>query len=77
MKSLSESGKIFLKTLSDGDYPQCVSILTSFRPAVDLFFDKVLVMDKDKDLKNNRIALLSEIDGLFMKIIDFEKIVVE
>ncbi len=74
---LVQSRKTFLETLSKGDYPQCISILTSFRPAVDRFFDKVLVMDKDKDLQNNRIALLSQIDELFMKIIDFEKIVVE
>jgi glycyl-tRNA synthetase beta chain len=75
--ALVKNGKAFLKTLKEGDYPQCVSILTSFRPYVDSFFEKVLVMDKDRDLKNNRIALLSEIDGLFMKIIDFEKIVIE
>ncbi len=75
--ALVKEGKIFLETLSNGDYKQCVSILTSFRPVVDKFFDKVLVMDKDMTLKNNRIALLTQIDDLFMKMIDFEKIVVE
>jgi glycyl-tRNA synthetase beta chain len=73
----NKNEKAFLQALEKMDYALCVSILTSFRPFVDQFFDDVMVMDKDEAVKNNRIALLSLIDGLFMKFIDFEKIIVE
>ena len=71
------SEKPFTQSLGKKDYAKSVSILTGFRAAVDKFFDDVLVMDKDAALKNNRIALLALIDGLFMQFIDFEKLVVE
>ena len=38
------------------------------------FFDKVLVMDKDEDIKNNRIALLCLLKKKFDTVCDFEKI---
>lgn len=39
------------------------------------FFDKVLVMDKDEKIKNNRLNLLSELASKFNSICDFSKIV--
>jgi glycyl-tRNA synthetase beta chain len=71
------SEKPFTHSLGKKDYAKSVMILTGFRAAVDKFFDDVLVMDKDAALKNNRIALLAQIDGLFMQFIDFEKLVEE
>jgi len=65
------------KALEKKDYALAVSILTSFRPFVDRFFDEVLVMDPDEEKKNNRIALLQHVDGMFMRLIDMEKIVIE
>lgn len=38
------------------------------------FFDKVLVMDKDEKIKNNRIALLSLLKEKFDIVCDFEKL---
>ncbi|OHD54778.1 MAG: glycine--tRNA ligase subunit beta [Spirochaetes bacterium GWF1_51_8] len=76
-EAYSKSEKVFTDTLNKKDYKNSVMILTSFREPVDRFFDDVLVMDKDEALKDNRIALLGGIDGLFMQFIDFEKLVVE
>ena len=76
-KIFMENQKSFEDALEKMDYKLCISILTSFKPSVDKFFDDVLVMEKDENLKNNRTALLSLLDNLFMKFIDFEKIVVE
>ncbi len=69
--------KTFNDKLAARAYQDCVAILTSFRKAVDHFFDKVMVMDEDPAVRDNRIALLSHIDSLFNRFIDFEKIVVE
>ena len=38
------------------------------------FFDKVLVMDKDEKIKNNRLNLLSSLALKFKNICDFSKI---
>jgi glycyl-tRNA synthetase beta chain len=44
-------------------------------PYITEFFDKVLVMDNDEKIKNNRIAMLNAIRNKFSKIADFSKIV--
>lgn len=43
--------------------------------AISEFFDKVLVMDKDEKIKQNRLSLLYSIKQKFAKIADFSKIV--
>ena len=42
---------------------------------INNFFDNVMVMDKDEQIKNNRLALLKNIDTLIKSIADFGKIV--
>ena len=43
---------------------------------IDNFFDKVLVMDKDEKVKENRLALLYFIKQRFDRIADFSKFVI-
>ena len=49
--------------------------LTELIPYISDFFEKVLVMDKDEKIKQNRINLLNTIKQKFAKIADFSKIV--
>ncbi len=49
------------------------SLKTLINPIVQ-FFDKVLVMDKDEKIKNNRLALLSKLNEKFNIVCDFEKL---
>ena len=42
--------------------------------AVDGFFDDVMVMTDDQNLRRNRLALLGKISELFGTIADFSKI---
>ncbi len=42
--------------------------------SVEKFFDKVLVMDKDEKIKENRIALLNFVNNKFKILCDFSKI---
>jgi len=44
---------------------------------INNFFDNVLVMDKDPDIKNNRLALLQKAKSLFNSLGDFSKILEE
>ena len=41
------------------DYKSYLDKLENLNPTVTKFFEDVLVMDKDENIKNNRIALLT------------------
>ena len=62
------------KLYADHDYTQALNKLANLREPVDQFFDDVMVMDKNEKLKNNRIALLSKVDSLFMQVADFSRL---
>jgi len=55
-------------------YRPALERLATLRPAVDCFFDDVLVMDPDPDLRANRLALLASLRALFMGIADVSRI---
>jgi glycyl-tRNA synthetase beta chain len=57
------------------NYREVYSILSSFKPSVDKFFDHVLVMDENPAVRKNRIGLLRTIIEVFSEIIDISKIV--
>jgi len=57
-----------------GDYLAALTGIATLKGAVDLFFDKVMVMAEDERLKTNRLALLTAISGLFGNIADFSRI---
>jgi len=56
------------------EYSKYLSTLIQFRQPIDNFFDEVMVMVEDKDLKENRLALLTDISHLFLKIANFSHI---
>lgn len=57
-----------------GDYVSALQTITPLRDYVDAFFDGVMVMAEDEKVRNNRLALLTSIAGLFKGIADFTKI---
>ncbi|MXX98487.1 MAG: glycine--tRNA ligase subunit beta, partial [Gammaproteobacteria bacterium] len=59
------------------DYLEALKVLAQLREPIDNFFDKVLVMSENEDEKNNRLALLYQIDCLFMQIVDFSELCLE
>lgn len=54
----------------DGQYTQGLQSLASLKEVVDVFFDEVLVMAEDETLRNNRLALLRRLHGLFLHTAD-------
>ncbi len=57
-----------------GEYQQGLEQLAELRPAVDRFFDEVMVMVDDTALKNNRLALLDQLLQSFRLVADFSRI---
>jgi glycyl-tRNA synthetase beta chain len=56
------------------DYSAALETIAGLRAPVDAFFDGVMVMADDQAVKNNRLALLTRIAGLFKGIADFSRI---
>src|SRR6185295_6448267 len=72
----SARGKVS-ELIKTDDYPGALREITQLKPAVDTFFDKVMVMAEDKELRENRIRFLTEIGSLFNQVADFSKIQAE
>ena len=53
-----------------GDYQQALTELASLREPVDAFFDNVMVMADDEQLKVNRLALLNLLRNQFLQVAD-------
>ncbi|MCP3874960.1 MAG: glycine--tRNA ligase subunit beta [Desulfobacteraceae bacterium] len=60
--------------IQQGNYDKALTHIATLRPKVDTFFEDVMVMAEDEKIKQNRIALLSSVSGLFKNIADFSKI---
>jgi glycyl-tRNA synthetase beta chain len=58
------------RALAKRDYPAALARLAQLRPAVDAFFDGVMVNAEDPALRNNRLALLAQLRGQFARIAD-------
>ena len=59
------------------DYERALLEIAKLRPAIDRFFDKVMVMVEDANLRANRLALLQLLVKEFSTIADFSEIVTE
>ena len=66
----SEIGKLSFS----GDYNEYMKGLINLNSAVSKFFEEVLVMDNDENVKNNRLALLNELKNKYIILTDFSKI---
>ena len=56
------------------NYDEYLSQLNALVPAITAFFDNVLVMDDDVNVKNNRLGMLTILKEKFENLCDFSKI---
>ncbi|HEV2418371.1 MAG TPA: glycine--tRNA ligase subunit beta [Terriglobia bacterium] len=60
---------------SECDYTAAFRALATLRPTVDAFFDRVLVMDPDEQIRSNRLRLLSHLNvQVFLRLADLAEI---
>jgi glycyl-tRNA synthetase beta chain len=72
--AFQEAEKKAAAAVERGRFDQALRQIAALRGSVDAFFDGVMVMTDKKRLRDNRLALLSRIAGLFEKFADFSKI---
>lgn len=59
--------------LAAGNYQQALEEILEMKEPVDAFFDQVMVMAKEEELRRNRLALLTAVARLFLRVGDFSK----
>ena len=69
-KQVEEKARQLGPLLARTDYSQALSRLAELRPAIDAFFDHVMVMVEQAELRNNRLALLQKLRKLFLEVAD-------
>jgi glycyl-tRNA synthetase beta chain len=74
---ISPAVAVVEKLRASRDYEAALLEVAKLRPAVDKFFDKVMVMVEDDNLRANRLALLQTLVKEFSTIADFSEIVTE
>ncbi|MFQ1022024.1 glycine--tRNA ligase subunit beta [Avibacterium paragallinarum] len=56
--------------IAQGDYMTVLDKLANLRQPVDNFFEKVMVNAEDPQLRENRLAILKTLQGLFLQVAD-------
>jgi glycyl-tRNA synthetase beta chain len=56
------------------NYYDAVKVLQELTEPINTFFDKVLIMDKNEEIKQNRLSLLKTIQQLAVQIADFSRL---
>ncbi len=73
-EALKNAEKSVQPLLEKRAYAEALTELSKLRQSVDAFFDDVMVMTDDEATRNNRLALLAELRGLFLNIADVSRL---
>lgn len=64
----------FKQTLEAHEYDQAYELIADIQPGIAKLFDEVKILADDPKVRDNRIALLQRVFGMFSQLIDFSKI---
>jgi glycyl-tRNA synthetase beta chain len=71
---LEESSGSVQQAIAEHRYGDALSALTGLRAAVDDFFERILVMDEDPAVRNNRLELLRNVQALLGGVADLSRL---
>ena len=69
-KQLSALEKVVTPKFESRHYAEALTDLAQLRSTIDTFFDDVMVMDENENVRSNRIALLANVRRLFTTVAD-------
>ncbi len=73
-QALESLGAEVSVAFDQGEYHAALQQLATLRESVDRFFDEVMVMAEDAALQQNRLALLSHLQALFLRVADLSRL---
>ena len=71
---INEIREYFSSTRKQESYDETLKVLSEAKPATDIFFENVIVNDKNLDIKKNRLELLQMFCKTYNSFIDFSKV---
>lgn len=71
---LKARGRVELALGALEEYPNAYAALAELKPAVDAFFDDVMVMDPDPKVRDNRLAILRALHELFAPLAELGRL---
>ena len=73
-ENLAELSPAVDQLYDGGDYDGALRLVARLRPAVDKFFDDVMVMADDAAVRRNRLELLARLHRLFLTVADLSRL---
>ena len=73
---ITEAEPNFIQSIQERDYTKLLTQLAALQPAIDVFFDDVLVMAEEPALRTNRLALLNKVGQNIYAVADLTKLVI-
>ena len=73
-KRIKQISSSFKKLITKGQFEEAFELLSVLEAPLAHFFDNIIVNDQDKNLRENRLILLSKIRDLFDQVGDLSKI---
>lgn len=74
--ALTDASEKVAPMLETRRYAEALNALADLGAPVDRFFDDVMVMADDEKVRNNRLALLSDLRELFLRIADISRLAI-
>ena len=75
-KVVDAAGAALSGSVQKRDYEELLTRLGELQPAIDQFFDDVMVMAEDATIRSNRLALLNAIAQKIYPLADLTKLVI-
>ena len=72
-----EAVKKFYQNFSTEDMSAKLNNLRSLSPVITEYFDENMIMDKDEQIKNNRLAQLNKIANMAKQLGNLDKLIVK
>lgn len=73
LSAISHAEQAIADDLASDEYGRALSELAALRAPIDTFFDRLMVMDDDLDIRANRMKLLNRFVAVFAHVADFGK----
>lgn len=73
-EALVASRSVVMPLFAEARYREALDALASLRTPVDTFFDHVMVMAEDEAVRHNRLALLADLQSLFLEVADIAQL---
>lgn len=71
LEAIDQANAKLAVALESDDYPAALNELSQLRGPIDTFFESVMIMDEDQNIRENRLRLLNRFVSVFTNVADF------